>query len=76
MSTMSYGMFSDEGNQQIADIIEFHKMQKSPWHVVLQNLHDLAESDYEKFGEAMDTVVRESVYCAIGADVRGEEFYC
>ena len=76
MNTTSYGMFSEEGNQQIADIIEFHKMNKSTWPVVLQNLRDLADCDYELFGEAMDTVVRESVYCAIGADARGEDFYC
>lgn len=76
MNTTSYGMFSEEGNQHIADIIEFHKNNKSSWAVVQQNLRDLADCDYEKFGEAMDTVVRECVYCAIGADARGEEFYC
>jgi len=44
--------------------------------LVQQNLRDLADSDYEKFGEAMDTAVREVVYEAIGAYDRGEDFYC
>jgi hypothetical protein len=72
MTTATYGMFSEEGNKQIADIIEFHKMNKSTWSVVLQNLRDLADCDYELFGEAMDTEVRECVYTALGFDT---EFY-
>jgi hypothetical protein len=59
-------MFSEEGNKQIADIIEFHKNLKSDWATVYQNLRDLADSDYEKFGEAMDTEVRECVYTELG----------
>jgi hypothetical protein len=66
MTTATYGMFSEEGNKQIADIIEFHKNYKSTWPVVYQNLRDLADSDYEKFGEAMDTEVREIVYTELG----------
>lgn len=72
MTTATYGMFSEEGNKQIADIIEFHKMQKSNWATVYQNLRDLADSDYEKFGEAMDTEVRECVYTALNFDT---DFY-
>lgn len=72
MTTVTYGMFSEEGNKQIADIIEFHKMQKSNWSTVYQNLRDLADSDYEKFGEAMDTEVRECVYTALNFDT---DFY-
>jgi hypothetical protein len=34
-----------------------------------------AKFDYDKYGEAMDTVVREMVYDAIGASKRGEDFY-
>ena len=63
---MTYGMFSEEGNKQIADMIEFHKNRKSTWAEVLQNLRDLADCDYEKFGEAMDTEVREVVYTKLG----------
>ena len=66
MTTVTYGMFSEEGNKQIANIIEFHKNCKSDWATVYQNLRDLADSDYEKFGEAMDTEVRECVYTELG----------
>jgi hypothetical protein len=72
----SFGMFSEEGNRAIEGIIEYHSYHKSPWSLVQQNLRDLADSDYEKFGEAMDTAVREIVYEAIGAYDRGEDFYC
>jgi hypothetical protein len=72
MTTATYGMFSEEGDKQIADLIEFHKMQKSTWSTVYQNLRDLADSDYEKFGEAMDTEVRECVYTALNFDT---DFY-
>ena len=72
MTTATYGMFSEEGNKQIADIIEFHKNNKSTRPVVLQNLRDLADCDYELFGEAMDTEVRECVYTALGFDT---DFY-
>jgi hypothetical protein len=65
-------MFSENGNKQITDIIEFHRMQKSTWPVVYKNLRDLADSDYELFGEAMDTEVRECVYTALNFDT---EFY-
>jgi uncharacterized protein YfbU (UPF0304 family) len=76
MTVQNFGMFSEEGNKQIADIIEFHKNNKSSWAVAQQNLRDLADCDYELFGEAMDTVVREAVYEAIGAYARGEDFFC
>jgi hypothetical protein len=76
MVVQSFGMFSEAGNQAIAGIIEYHTYRKSPWALVQQNLRDLADSDYEKFGEAMDTAVREVVYEAIGAYDRGEDFYC
>lgn len=72
----NFGMFSKEGDRAVEGIIEYHAHRKSPWSLVQQNLRDLADSDYEKFGEAMDTAVREIVYEAIGADDRGENFYC
>jgi hypothetical protein len=76
MSVQDFGMFSDEGNQAVAGIVAYHKFHKSPWALVQQNLRDLADSDYDKFGEAMDTMVREIVYDAIGASARDELFYC
>jgi hypothetical protein len=64
--SQSFGMFSVEGNNAVATIVAYHKAHKSPWTLVYQNLRDLADSNQEKFGEAMDTVVREMVYDAVG----------
>jgi len=72
---MEYGMFTDAGNIAVDGIVKYHTAVKSPWALVQQNLRDLADYDYDKYGEAMDTVVRECVYMAIGADKRGEDFY-
>lgn len=61
---MKYGMFTPEGNLAIAGIVAYHKANNSPWALIQQNLRDLANSDYAKFGEACDTDVREAVYNA------------
>ena len=57
----SYGMFTPEGNARVAHIVEFAKAHDLDWPSVLPVLRYLAWSDL-KFGEAMDTVVREAVY--------------
>ena len=64
-SQITFGMFSAEGNQIVADMVEFHKAQKHSWEIVVADLQGLADSDYELFGEAMDTEVREAVYVAM-----------
>ena len=61
---MYYGMFSEAGNLAVTGIVMYHQAIKSPWSVVYQNLCDLAKSDPTKYGEAMDTAVREMVYDA------------
>lgn len=71
---MDYGMFTSEGNVAVSGIVEYAKMHNLSWKTVYQNLRDLADFD-EKYAEAMDTVVRECVYCAIGAYQRDEEFF-
>ena len=71
---MDYGMFTSEGNVAVSGIVEYAKMHNLSWKVVYQNLVDLANFD-EKYAEALDTVVRECVYSAIGAYKRGEDFY-
>lgn len=63
-TTPRLGMFSEEGNLAIAAIIEAHKSLKSDWPTVYKALEALAKSDYSKFGEALDTDVREAVYNA------------
>ena len=72
---MNYGMFTSEGNIAVSGIVAYAKMHNLSWATVYQNLKDLAKFDYDKYGEAMDTVVREMVYDAIGASKRGEDFY-
>ena len=60
----NFGMFTDEGNNAVAFIVDYHRANNSSWDIVYQNLQDLADSDYERYGEAMDTAVREAVYDA------------
>jgi len=59
-----FGMFTDEGNHAVAFIVEFAKANGAEWENVLPMLSNLAASDPAKFGEALDTVVREMVYDA------------
>ena len=67
-----FGMFTDEGNHAVAFIVEFAKANNAQWENVLPMLGNLAASDRAKFGEAIDTVVREMVYDACNFT---EEFY-
>jgi hypothetical protein len=59
-----FGMFTDEGNNAVAFIVDYHRANNNAWDIVYQNLKDLAESDPKRYGEAMDTMVREMVYDA------------
>ena len=72
---ISYGMFSDEGNMAVHGIVATAKSQKLSWKQTFQALRELADSNPDMFGEAMDTMVRECVYDAIGADQTSECFY-
>ena len=67
---MYFGMFTTEGNAKVAEIVEFAKANGAQWEDVLLMLRNLAASNPAKFGEAMDTVVREMVYdaCAFTSD--------
>ena len=67
----SYGMFTAEGNARVAHIVEFANAHDLDWPQVLPVLRYLAWSDL-KFGEAMDTEVREAVYTALNLT---EDFY-
>ena len=72
---ISYGMYSDEGNMAVHGIVTTAKSQNLSWEQTFKALRDLADSNPDSFGETMDTMVREMVYDAIGADKRGECFY-
>jgi hypothetical protein len=59
-----FGMFSDEGNQEVAEIVKFAKKLDMDWVGVFGLLTQLAKK--EEFGEATDTMVREIVYDTMG----------
>ena len=68
-----YGMYTDAGNQAVHAIVEHALKNKQAWLTVYQELCRLAE--VQAFSEATDTMVREYVYSAVGADQRSENFY-
>ena len=61
---LSYGMFSAEGNSAVHGIVVAVRATpgKLSWADIQNSLIALADSDYDKFGEANDTAVREYVY--------------
>jgi hypothetical protein len=69
-AVQEYGMFSELGNAAIHAIVIAAKANDLSWAQVLRALRQLAEQ--ELFGEAMDTMVREYVYSALGSN---ESFY-
>lgn len=68
-----YGMYTDAGNQAVHAIVEHALKNNQAWLTVYQELCRLAE--VKVFSEATDTMVREYVYSAVGADNRNESFY-
>lgn len=68
-----YGMYTDAGNQAVHAIVVHALENKQAWLEVYQELCRLAE--VRAFSEATDTMVREYVYSAVGADQRHENFY-
>lgn len=63
MSTPYYGMFTDEGNARVHDIVEIALLGKMSWPSVDKMLEDL--STFDGFREASDTAVREEVFAAL-----------
>ena len=59
-----YGMFTDAGNAAVHAIVEGAISNDLAWLEVYQCLVYLAENP--DFAEALDTVVREIVYDAVG----------
>jgi hypothetical protein len=59
-----YGMFTDAGNQAVHAIVEQARAKDMAWLEVYQELCRLAE--VKVFAEALDTMVREIVYDALG----------
>jgi hypothetical protein len=63
---MGFGMFTEEGEKRVANIVKIAKDNGWSWARTEQELYMLADSDAQLFGEATDTVVRENVYVALG----------
>lgn len=66
-----YAMYTDTGNHAVQGIVIAARVHNLTWAQTLQALRKLAEQD--AFGEAMDTMVRECVYDALG--FQDEPFY-
>jgi hypothetical protein len=69
--TPDYAMFTDLGNAAVHAIVEKARADRMTWSQTHRALSALAEQ--EQFAEAMDTMVRECVYDALGID--DEPFY-
>lgn len=76
VAVKDFGMFSDAGNAGVEALVKFARVANLTWPETYDALRKLADSNSDVYGEAMDTVVREIVYSAIGADTRNEDFYC
>lgn len=63
---MSYGMYTQFGDDAIEAIVRSAKILKMDWPTVLGELRALADRFPEDFGEATDTAVREAVYTKLG----------
>ena len=68
-----YAMFSELGNAAVHAIVVAARANNLTWAQTYRALYQLSEQ--KEFAEATDTMVREMVYDAIGADERNEPFY-
>ena len=66
-----YAMYTELGNAAVHAIVVSAKANNLTWAQTLRALRKLAEQ--KEFGEAMDTMVRECVYDALG--FQDEPFY-
>ena len=61
-----YAMYSDTGNAVIHGIVlaaKHNGITKNYWHEIVEILQKLSNED--GFREAMDTAVREEIWCAL-----------
>ena len=66
-----YGMFTELGNAAVHAVVTRAREHRWTWAETIRALSALAK--YKEFGEAMDTMVREYVYDALG--YKDEPFY-
>ena len=70
-----YAMFTDLGDAGVHAVVTVARAQQLTWAQTVNALRELAESNPDVFGEAMDTAVRECVYDALEFDNREQPFY-
>ena len=63
---MSYGMFTQFGDDAVEAIVRQARVLNLTWPQVVAELGMLARRFPEDFGEATDTAVREAVYAKLG----------
>ena len=68
-----YAMYSELGNAAVHALVVAARANQLTWAQVLRALRALAEQD--PFAEAMDTMVRECVYSALGYNNSEQPFY-
>ena len=68
-----YAMYTELGNAAVHAIVVAARANNLSWAQTYRALHKLAEQ--KEFSEAMDTMVRECVFDALGYGARGESFY-
>ena len=59
-----YAMFSKEGNEAVAALVNVARAAELTWPETYQLMQRLAKN--EKFGEVMDTMVREIIFDTLG----------
>lgn len=62
----NYGMFTEEGNKIIDALVSLAKVANFSWQNTLSSLRCIAYN--KEYEEAMDTAVREAVFCALDFD--------
>ena len=70
-----YAMYTDLGDAGVHAIVIAARAQRLTWAQTVNALRELAESNEDVFGEAMDTAVRECVYNALEFDYTEQPFY-
>ena len=68
-----YGMFTELGNAAVHAIVVAARANDLTWAQVQRALSQLSEQ--KEFAEAMDTMVREYVYSALGYGNTSQSFY-
>ena len=72
-AVQDYAMFSELGNAAVHAIVVAARANDLTWAQVQRALSQLSEQ--KEFAEAMDTMVREYVYSALGYGNTSQSFY-